>query len=521
LILNTDLLFQSAFDAHQRGELKEAQMLYEQTLSLNKNHFDALHLLGVLAHQINKPKHAVALIGRAIELNPGISVVHNNFGLALQASGEFERSISAFNKSIELQALNPDAYFNKANSLAGLRLYEDALNTYAQSINQNPNFAPAFNNRGNVHQELNHLSQALEDYSQAMKIDSNYDEAFVNQGIVLQELGRFKEALLSYNHALKLNPSHVQANWNKSLLLLLMGDYAEGLKLYEWRWQRNNSTTPKRIFKEPKWTGRESLVGKKILVHGEQGLGDSIQFCRLIRNLANLGATVILEDEKALEQLLSPLEGLSQFIARGNPLPHFDFHSPLLSLPLALEITYETLPSPVPYLRAEAEKVNYWRSRLGPKTKPRIGICWSSVSTFQLDRKRSMSFEEFSKALPIAGFEFICLQKETKPSDLASLALRADIRSFGPELYDLSDTAALISCLDCVVSTCTSIPHLSAALGVDTVTLLSMVPDWRWGLDSSSTNFYNCMKLLRQHSYFDWDKPLQEAKNIIMKHLHD
>ena len=479
-------------------------------------HFDALHLLGVLAEQVGQPRHAVALIYKAVQINPNIALVHNNLGLALQALGDFENSIKAFDKSIELQNKNFEALFNKANSLSELGRYGEALDFYNKSIEQNSEFAPAYNNRGNVHQELNNLDNALDDFHKATQISSNYPQAYANMGNIQQELGEFEQAMLNYDRAIALSPDDAETNWNKSLLLLLMGKYEEGLKLHEWRWMRNNSDTPKRKFKEPLWLGEESLRGKTILVHGEQGLGDSIQFCRFVKDISTLGAKVVLEDERALEKLFTSLDGLTEFIVRGNPLPEFDFHCPMLSLPLALKLTYETVKDLTPYLKPDEIKVSYWNSKLGPKVRPRVGICWSSVSKFKYDRKRSMSFEEFAKALPEGEIEYISLQKETKEDDLFSLANRTDVRTFGSELNDLSDTAALISTLDCVVSTCTSIPHLSAALGIKTLTLLSFVPDWRWGVRSSDTNYYKSMQLLRQQTLNNWESPISEVRNFLL-----
>ena len=514
--MNIDLIFQKAYLAHQNGDLQSAQKLYEQVLSINNMHFDALHLLGVLAEQVGQPRHAVALIYKAVQINPNIALAHNNLGLALQALGDFENSIKAFDKSIELQNKNFEALFNKANSLSELGRYGEALDFYNKSIEQNSEFAPAYNNRGNVHQELNNLDNALDDFHKATQISSNYAQAYANMGNIQQELGEFEQARLNYDRAIALSPDDAETNWNKSLLLLLMGKYEEGLKLHEWRWMRNNSDTPKRKFKEPLWLGEESLRGKTILVHGEQGLGDSIQFCRFIKDLSKLGAKVVLEDERALEKLFTSLDGVTEFIARGNPLPEFDFHCPMLSLPLALKLTYETVKDLTPYLKPDEIKVSYWNSKLGPKVKPRVGICWSSVSKFKYDRKRSMSFEEFAKALPEGEIEYISLQKETKEDDLFSLANRTDVRTFGSELNDLSDTAALISTLDCVVSTCTSIPHLSAALGIKTLTLLSFVPDWRWGVRSTDTNYYKSMQLLRQQTLNNWESPISEARNFLL-----
>jgi len=507
---NTDELFHQALTAHQNGDLMTAGQLYERIISLNINHFDALHLIGVVYFQLQNPAKSVQFIKQAIKLNPNINVVYNNLGLALQALGQFQESIQAFTKSIQLERNNPESFFNLGNSFASSENLFEALKSYDEAIRQNPTYAQAFNNRGNIKQELNLLEEALVDYELAIKFFPYYDEARTNRGNILQELALFEDALSSYNSAICINPDNAEAYWNKALLLLLLGDYNNGLKLYEWRWKRENSTTALRSFNAPLWLGEQNLQGKTILIHAEQGLGDSIQFCRYIKLVAELGATVILEDQKPLKGLLQKLEGVSEFVVCGDPLPHFDYHCPMLSLPLAFKSTLDNVPDPSPYLFAEHNKVAVWSKILGPKNKPRIGICWSSVSAFRYDRKRSLRLSEFVRSLPVGNFEFICLQKEIKAEDLATLRSRPDIVFLGKRINDFTDTAALIELCDSVISSCTSVPHLSAAMNKKTHLLLSFVPDWRWGLHTAHSPFYKSVTLHRQKILNTWQlSPIQ------------
>lgn len=517
-----DSFFKFALDAHQRGDLIKAKHLYEQILSQNIHHFDALHLLGVVAHQMNDPARSIQLINLALKINPNIYVVYNNLGLALQAQSDLtgnlvylSQSVEVFKKSLKLEKNNPETYFNLANSFSNLQQYKNALDHYNLAIKINPNYAQAFNNRGNIHQELNDYHAALADYEQAINIYPYYDEAYTNKGNILHDFARFDDAMSSYDTAISVNPDNAEAYWNKSLLLLLLGNYEEGLKLYEWRWQRQNSTTPTRQFNAPLWLGDTNLKGKTILIHGEQGLGDSIQFCRYINRVADLGAKVIYEDQKALEGLFKNLDGVSKFVVFGNPLPTFDYHCPLLSLPLAFKETKETIFDPSPYLYADPDKVNYWKSKLDTKIKFHIGICWSSFSLFRYDKKRSMKLAEFANALPIGNIEYICLQKEIKVEDEVTLKARDDIQFIGAELNDFTDTAAVIENLDLIISTCTSVPHLSAAMGKRTIILLSHVADWRWGCAGNSSNFYKNATLIRQDATFNWVGTLNQVSELI------
>lgn len=264
-----------------------------------------------------------------------------------------------------------------------------------------------------------------------------------------------------------LNSNYHEASLNKSLDLLLQGDFENGFPLYESRWAVKgvSNTSGKRLFDKPLWLGIESLQGKTILIYGEQGFGDFIQFSRYINLIDKLGAKVILEAPKALVGLMRSLEGVSQLIMEGADLPAYDYQCPILSLPLATNTTLSSIPVNTPYLTAHPENVAEWKTRLGEKSYKRVGLVWSSMSNFKEDSKRSLMLVDFIKALPKEGFEYICLQKEIKECDKDVLSLNKNIRFFGDSLSDFSDTAALIENMDLVISSCTSIPHLSGALG--------------------------------------------------------
>ena len=294
----------------------------------------------------------------------------------------------------------------------------------------------------------------------------------------------------------------------------MLGDFENGLPLYESRWNSNkvSEIAGKRVFDKPIWLGDESIQGKTILLYGEQGFGDLIQFCRYAKLVADLGAKVIFETPKQLLGLMKNLEGVSQLVLKGEELPFFDYQCPLVSLPLALKTNVASIPAGAPYLAINQNKVDAWNLKLGEKRKIRVGIAWSSVSNFKADSKRSLLLADFVKALPLEGCEYICLQKELKDCDKEFFRQYKNIRFVGDELNDFSDTAALIECLDMVISTCTSIPHLSAALGKETWILLSHVPDWRWLLDRSDSPWYPTIKIFRQQTLGDWGGVLESVR---------
>ena len=473
---------QQAFSHHQRGELERARALYEEILQADPRHFDALQLLGTIEAQSGNKQIALELLNRALEINQSNPVVFNNHGNVLDDVGDSDAALVSFNRAL---ALNPD-------------------------------YAEAYCNRAATHNRSHRYVEALEDYGRAIELNPAYADAFCNRGNTYQELRQLELAHRDYDQAIALRAENAQAYWNKSLAFLLSGDFLQGWPLYEWRWKRKSFTSHKRDFTAPLWLGREPIKNKTILLYAEQGLGDAIQFCRYVRLVAAQGAKVILEVPGPLVSLLKNLKGVSQIVAYGDALPEFDFHCPLMSLPLAFKTTLVNIPSSDAYLKSGKKKVAAWHLRLGKKTKPRIGVVWSSVSNFKADSSRSISLDSFLQALPEGDFDYVCLQKVVKQSDISILKQRPDIRFVGDALTDTSETAALIECMDLVVSTCTSVPHLSAALGKPTWLMISFNADWRWLLNRSDSPWYQSVRLFRQETLNDWEEVLREIKCALL-----
>ena len=268
---------------------------------------------------------------------------------------------------------------------------------------------------------------------------------------------------------------------------------------------------PKRNFTQALLTPDIAIDGKSIYLYSEQGFGDTIQFCRYVKEVKSRGAHVILETPPALFDLFKGLRDVDALVSAGMDIPQFDLHCPLLSLPSFCNTDLNTIPSPGSYLQADTNKVAEWSTKLGGRKKLRIGLVWSSASIFRNDKWRSMEFEALQKTLPDDMYELICLQKEIKDVDKESFSRRSDIRFFGDDLVDFSETAALIENIDLVISTCTSIPHLSAALGKPTWVMLAHSADWRWLLDREDSPWYESIKLYRQKEDGDWDSVLSQV----------
>ena len=328
---------------------------------------------------------------------------------------------------------------------------------------------------------------------------------------MLQALRRFDDALDDYEKAISHKPEYADAHWNKSLQLLLLGEFSEGWKLYEWRWKRESFKFSKRKFKQPLWLGKESLQGKTILLHWEQGLGDTIQFSRYAKEVSKLGCRVLLEVQKRLFEFMKDIEGVDELIPFGSDIPPFDFYIPLMSLPFALGTTIDNIPSSNFYLKSNDEKLANWSAKLGSKRQPRVGIVWSGGTDYKNDQLRSMKLEEILSSIP-EGFQIISLQKEVKDTDLKTLKSYSQILHFGTEQNDFTDAAALCDLMDIIVSVDTSVAHLAGALGKPVNVLLHYNSDFRWLLDKDSSPWYSSMKLFRQGPERCWEIALNNVK---------
>jgi tetratricopeptide (TPR) repeat protein len=387
--------------------------------------------------------------------------------------------------------------------------YEKGIRLMEKAISKKPDHAEAYYNRGLALQKLGRHKEALESYDKAIAIDPAYGEAHNNRGLALCHFAQYHDALESYDKAIAINPRYAEAYWNKSLIKLLHAEYDEGWKLFEWRWKKGNRTA--RIFPQPLWLGKEPLKGKTILLHTEQGLGDTIQFCRYAPMVEASGAKVIIEAPATLTSLLSTLKDAFTTITTGSALPAFDFHCPLMSLPLALKTSADTIPATVPYLYADPQKQAAWQQQLGAKSRPRIGLSWAGGPAHDNDHARSMALNKILSLLGADG-EFFSLQKEIRPEDAPVLAQHPRIRSYAQHWKDFSDTAAFIAGMDLVISVDTSVAHLAGALGKPVWILLPLVPDFRWLLEREDSPWYPTARLFRQTSTGDWVSVIEKVK---------
>jgi len=392
------------------------------------------------------------------------------------------------------------------------RDFERCIALATRALDQQPANAEVLSNRGAAFRRMNRIEEALADYDRALAADPKYVPALINRGVALAALNRHAHAIASYDRALALQPGNTAARYHRALSHLVTGNLEQGFQDYEARYGGWEGQAPRRATRVPEWTGREALAGRSILVHAEQGLGDSIQMMRYAPLLQGRGATVHLEVPATLREIAKAIPGVSSVTASGEAAPATDFHLPMMSLPRAFETRLDSIPGGVPYIVADPVRVGHWRERL-PRGRARIGVAWSGNPAHVNDSNRSLSLAALAP-LASLGAEVVVLQKDLRPGD-AEMLHRLGWRHFSEELAGFSDTAALAACVDRVITVDTSIAHLAGAMGLDTWVLLPFSPDWRFLLDREDSPWYPTMRLFRQAAPGAW-APLIQVMSAAM-----
>ncbi len=539
-------MLQDAIALHRQGRLPEADKLYARILKVYPDQFDALHLSGLAKLQGGKAGEAHRLIGAALKVAPQSADAHANLGLVLGALKRPADALASFDTALALAPDHLEALGNRGNVLLDLGRPADALACFDRLLAREPRHLPARVNRGNALTALGRPDEAMGEYDAALALDPNdakalfnragalfrlgrcadalagfdrvlslvpqYAEAHVGRGQALQALGRHADALAAYRQAAALRKDYADAHFNAALALLTLGDYAKGFAEYEWRWKR--AGIAHRSFGKPLWLGEYPLGHKTILLHAEQGLGDTIMFARYAPILARGGAKVVLEVQGEFKDTLAQFPGVT-VVARGEPLPPFDVQCPLGSLPLALKTGLDSVPADIPYLHASEERVAAWRPRLEALGEKRVGIVWAGNPAHMNDRNRSIALSRLRPLLSTPGITFVGLQRDVPESDRARITDAPHFGQLGGDLRSFADTSAAVALCAAVVAVDTAAAHLAAAMGRPTVVLLPFWPDWRWGLNGDTSPWYPNARLLRQPSDGDWDSVVTRVQSEI------
>jgi tetratricopeptide (TPR) repeat protein len=487
---NLSRLQRQAYSSFQQGDLERTQRLCAGILEHRPEDFDALHLLGMLNFQRHRMVEALHFLSQALKINSGSADALSNLGLALAATGRTDEAIASYRNALRLAPDHPEILYNLGNACLELGRIDEALASYDGVLARAPGHVGALVNRGNTLLRFNRPVEAMASYDDALAAMPGHPQILTNRGHALRRLDRPLEARGDFEAALKAAPEFPEARFEWAMTQLTLGNFDAGWKAYEWRWKTGAFARHRAQPQASLWLGEEPIAGKTILLHAEQGFGDTIQFIRYALLVARRGANVICEVQPELLPLLSQLEGIT-VMAAGEPRPAFDRHCPLLSLPLAFKTQPDTIPAAIPYLIAPAERVAAWRDRLPPPGRPRAGFVWSGQPSHKNDSNRSIALARLATLFENPPMHCFSLQSDLRDADAKVLRGLPNLVHFGNGLRDFADTAAIIALLDVVISVDTAVAHLAGAMGKPVMILLPHAADFRWMRDRG-TRRRNC-----------------------------
>lgn len=460
---------EEAIAHHRAGRRTEAEAIYHYILARQPENADALQLLGTIEAQRGRLDAAIALMGRAIAINPHPADWHANLAAVYLMQRRLDPAIAAARRAVGI----------------------------------NPQCAEGYLNLGSALSENSQWDEALAAFERVAALRPDWSDPHSGIGVLLKEKGRLDAAIASFRRALSLNPNHAEAHWNLALALLLQGNLSEGWREFEWRLKIPQIVAPE-DFSQPRWDGGD-LHGKTILAHDEQGFGDTLQFARYLPMLAQRGGKIILGCETLTARLLQAMPGIERMVTKGQPMPAFDVHVPLLSLPLIFGTTLATVPAAIPYMSAPAEEVEKWRRRMADGGRLRVGVVWAGRPTHRNDARRSMRLSQFAPLAEAESISFYSLQKGEAARESADPPSGMQWTDWTAELDDFAHTAGLVANLDLVICVDTAVAHLAGAMGKPVWVLLPFVPDWRWMMNREDSPWYPTMRLFRQTAAGDWE----------------
>ncbi|GAB2916068.1 tetratricopeptide repeat protein [Paraburkholderia jirisanensis] len=500
------------------GRVHEALASFNEAIAIQPEFVEPLYNSAVALERLNRHQEALQRVDRVLALDPGHGPAMACRGNIHLQTEQYDAALSSYQQALDVNPRSVDVHCNRGTAFRYLGQYEHALQSYDAALAADEKFAEAWGNRANVLQDMHRYDEAMSSLDRAIALRPGHALHWFNRGNVLYEMGRPEAALQAYGQALTLDPNYRDAHFAQASMHLVQGNLEQGWAGYEWRMRDPDGELAKRTFVQPLWRGDVPLNGRTILVHAEQGFGDTLQFCRYVAMLAERGAQVTLEVQLPLKSLISTLGVPARVTVRGEPLPQTDFHCPLLSLPLALRTGLDSIPAKVPYLFADSALVDTWATLLGPKRRLRVGVAWSGNPVHRNDRQRSMSLTALLPLLACDA-EWISLQKVVRGQD-AQMLEGLPIRTLDTQIRDFSDTAALMQSLDLVITVDTAVAHLAGALNRPVWVLLANPPEWRWLLERHDSPWYPSARLFRQPAPGDWSAVVDLLKDEIARLAH-
>ena len=469
-----------------------------------------LHAIGGnLLQDMGRLDEAELHYREACRLKPDYPEVFNNLGSLLQAVGRLSEAEELFRHALSLKLHFPEARNNLGNLLLKCRRAGEAEAFCREALRLRPDYALAHNNLANILVELDDDEAAEFHYREAVRLRPDDAEVHNNFGALLGKLGRLDDAEASYRRAVELLPDYHEAYSNLGMTLLAAGKFKEGWRTYD----THRKIEARKDLTGPQWAG-ENLDGRVLLIYAEQGFGDMIQFSRFLP-LVGSRARVVLEVPRQLVELLMGLPGIDQIVARGDPLPPYDAHCAMVSLPRWLDITVERFLGDSPYLSADSKKAQKWQNRVEALPGLSIGLAWAGNPSLAPDRMRSIGLDRLSPLSDVSGVSFVSLQKGEAVQQTSSLSVGMKVHDWTAELHDFADTAALISVLDLVITVDTSIVHLAGALGRPVWLLNRFNSCWRWQIDSERSPWYKTLRQFKQPELGDWASVVGKVKTAL------
>jgi tetratricopeptide (TPR) repeat protein len=508
---NCGIAFQSM------GKLPEAIESYRKAISVNPKFAEPYSNMAVALIGLGRNDEAIPVLRRALEVRPVFPEVYNNLGNALQSAGNLEGAMTCFRQAIAQRPEFAEALSNLGNALQASSRYDEAIVACRQALAIKPEFPDALNNLGISLQALGHIYEAADFLRRALAGRPQFPEALSNLGVSLQCAGRLQEAEANYRASIVQRPAYAEAHFNLSLILLLTAQWEEGWKEYEWRWRVPSFPSLRRTFKAPMWDGsapptQPMEAGNTILLHAEQGIGDTIQFIQFVPEVARRGWRVILECQSELRRMLeaSATELGAAVVAErlsadGRGLPPFDYHLPLASLPFALGIRDPKLAERLrdPYVKADPRVAARWKDLTDAPGKLKVGLVWAGSPTHKDDLNRSVTLDTF-KSLVRPNVKFFSLQLGKASQQAKTPPPGMDLVDLTDRIGDFADTAALMSHLDLIITVDTAVGHLGGAMAKPTFVLIAFMPDFRWTMNGEDTPWYTTLRLFRQTTRNDW-----------------
>jgi tetratricopeptide (TPR) repeat protein len=538
--------FDAAMAHFHAGRMEAVEAVAAEIVAHAPAHAGAHHLLGIVAINRGQYQQAVDFLRRSIALDATQSRVHNNLGIALSGLRRPEEAIECFRQAVTLEPRNADAQLNLGKLLHQQKKLNEAAEAFERAIAAKPDHLAALlclavisaelgkrdqevacfrravaldpnnhehhYNLGTALQAQGALAEAADCYQRALAIKPNHTPSHFNLGNLHQSRGNFVDSVASFERAIVAKPDFASAHWNAALALLRLGRFEEGWREYGWRWSRNTGI-PKRHADKLLWDGSD-LDGKTLLVHAEQGFGDTIQFARYLPAVVERGGKVILEVQRSLAQLIGTMAKGFAVVTEGDVLPPFDVQCPLLTLPGIFGTTLQSIPNAVPYLSADPLAVQHWKQTLGSAASLRVGLAWAGDPTHKNDRNRSVPFAILAPLLKRNEISWFSLQVGKRAADISE-APAGSIMDLSAKLTDFFETAAAMACLDLIITADTAVAHLAGALGKPAWILLPFVADWRWLVGRHDSPWYPNALLFRQSKDGDWSSVISAVQGAL------